>query len=150
MSRQLPKATVTCVDAEAFVSAVKSVSGAWLIAATNTLSLIGDSAASPVPPAGDASADGDAAADGDASAVGDASGDAEATGASEAGAEAAGAGDAAGVVAVPPHAARIGTTSARMSIQANVVARREERNILYFSLVNVPDDYWTDKPAQTG
>jgi flagellar biosynthesis/type III secretory pathway protein FliH len=104
--------------------------------------LIGDWAGSPAA-AGEASAEAsaegsaEAASEGSAEAATEGAAEAATEGAAEAAAEAAteaaGGVEAAGVVA-PPHAARIGTISAMMSVHAKVVARREERYMLAVSL----------------
>jgi hypothetical protein len=107
------------------------------------LSLTGDSAGAP-PAAAEAEGSAEASAEGSAEAATEGSAEAatEAAGA-EAATEAAGA-EAAGVeaagVAAPPHAAKIGTIKAMMSVHAKVVARREERYILAVSLVHLHNE----------
>jgi hypothetical protein len=93
------------------------------------LSLIGEGLAE-ASAADDADAEGSADADAEGSADADASGEAEAAADGDAAVDAEAAGDAAGGVAVPPHAARIGTMSAKSIVHAIIFARCGKRDIL--------------------
>jgi hypothetical protein len=130
-----------------------SVSGYCVWPITSTLSLTGDCAGSP-PAAAEAEGSAEASAEGSAEAATEGSAEAATEGAAEAATEAAGA-EAAGVeaagVAAPPQAAKIGTIKAMISVQAKVVARREERYILAVSLIHLHNEgCYTSDPAPAG